>query len=97
VAGEGPALALLVGRGRGEGVELTSRSRIEVTTCSARSSRGYSFCLVIADEAAFWRSETSVEPDVEVLQAIRPGLATLPGARLLVISSPYARRGALWT
>jgi hypothetical protein len=62
-----------------------------------RSSRGYTFALVVADEAAFWRSESSVEPDVEVLQAIRPGLATLPGARLIVISSPYARRGVLWT
>src|SRR5262249_26396980 len=92
-----PALALLVERRTAEGVEFTTRTRIEVTTCSARSSRGYSFCLVIADEAAFWRSETSVEPDVEVLQGIRPGLATLPGARLLVIASPYARRGALWT
>src|SRR5262249_25728059 len=92
-----PALALLVERRTAEGVEFTTRTRIEVTTCSARSSRGYSFCLVIADEAAFWRSGTSVEPGVEVLQALRPGLAQLPGARLLVISSPYARRGALWT
>src|SRR5207249_12328511 len=26
----------------------------------------------------------------------RPGMATVPGALLLCISSPYARRGALW-
>lgn len=27
---------------------------------------------------------------------LRPGMATVPGALLLCISSPYARRGALW-
>src|SRR5262249_4909400 len=43
------------------------------------------------------RSETSAEPDVEVLNAVRPGLATIPGSMLVVISSPYSRRGALWT
>jgi hypothetical protein len=27
---------------------------------------------------------------------LRPGLLTIPGAKLLCASSPYARRGALW-
>src|SRR5262249_3478869 len=36
------------------------------------------------------------EPDYEVLGALRPGMATIPGALLLCASSPYARRGALW-
>ena len=31
-----------------------------------------------------------------MINAIRPGMATIPGAMLLVRSSPYARRGALW-
>src|SRR5262249_52848679 len=35
-------------------------------------------------------------PDVEILAALRPGMATIPGAMLLCASSPYARRGALW-
>ena len=33
----------------------------------------------------------------EVLNALRPGMATIPNALLLCASSPYARRGALWT
>lgn len=90
-----PLEAEVVRRGA-DVVEFANRSRIEVTTASARTARGYTFCLVVADELAFWRSETTSEPDVEVLQAVRPGLATLPGARLICISSPYARRGALW-
>jgi hypothetical protein len=30
------------------------------------------------------------------LRALRPGLLTIPGAKLLRASSPYSRRGALW-
>jgi hypothetical protein len=91
-----PMLAARVTRRRAHAIELGRRVRIEVTTASARTARGYTFAAVICDELAFWRSETSVEPDVEVLAAVRPGMTTLPGSRLVCISSPYARRGALW-
>jgi hypothetical protein len=37
----------------------------------------------------------SANPDVEILNAVRPALATT-GGPLIAISSPYARRGALW-
>jgi hypothetical protein len=91
-----PMLGQRVTRRRAHAIELGQRVRIEVTTASARTTRGYTFAAVICDELAFWRSETSVEPDVEVLAAVRPGMTTLPGSRLVCISSPYARRGALW-
>ena len=49
------------------------------------------------DELAFWPTdEGSSEPDVEVINAVRPGMATIPGAMLLCASSPYARKGALF-
>jgi hypothetical protein len=44
------------------------------------------FC-VIFDECAYWRDETSATPDIEVYNAILPGLTTLPGAMLIGISS----------
>ena len=50
---------------------------------------------VLADECAFWMSDESANPDVEILNAVRPALATTQG-QLIAISSPYARRGALW-
>jgi hypothetical protein len=51
---------------------------------------------VIADEAAFWYSdEFSANTDAEILNAVRPGLATT-GGPLIIASSPYARRGVLW-
>jgi hypothetical protein len=53
---------------------------------------------VLCDEVAFWRSdETSANPDVEILRALRPGLASIPGSMLLIASSPYAKRGELYS
>jgi hypothetical protein len=91
-----PMLAQLVRRRRAHSIELRGKVRIEVTTASTRTTRGYSFALVVADELSFWRSETSSEPDVEVLDAVRPGMATLPGSRLIAISSPHGKWGALY-
>jgi hypothetical protein len=51
---------------------------------------------VLADEIAFWESSAeSKNPDVEVLRAARPALATLNG-RLVALSSPYGQFGQLW-
>ena len=65
-------------------------------TASFRSTRGYTIVAALLDELAFWRGEESSDPDTEILAAIKPGMATIPGAMLLCASSPYARRGALW-
>src|SRR5262249_51617593 len=51
---------------------------------------------VVASEIAFWMSEESANPDAEILTAIRPALATT-GGPLIMISSPYARRGELYS
>lgn len=91
-----PALRDLVGREWSEGVELTNGIAIEVHTASWRSIRGYTVVAALCDEIAFWRSDDSVNPDHEILSAIRPAMATIPGAMLLCASSPYAQRGALY-
>jgi hypothetical protein len=80
-----------------ESITLKSRVVIEVHTASFRTTRGYSIVAALLDELAFWpTSDGAAEPDVEVLAAIKPGMATIPEAMLLCASSPYARRGALW-
>ena len=80
-----------------ETIVLDNRVVIEITTASFRTARGYSFAAVLADEVAFWRSdETSANPDVEIMRALRPGLANIPGSMLLIASSPYAKRGELY-
>jgi hypothetical protein len=93
-----PMLAQLIEAETRESVSLRNRIVIEVHTASFRSTRGYSIVCVLADEIGYWPvSEDSAEPDVEVINAVRPGMATIPGAMLLCASSPHARKGALWS
>jgi len=79
-----------------ESIELTNNTILEVHTCNFRTVRGYTVIACIADEIAFWRMEDSANPDIEILNAIRPAMSTIPGSLLLCLSSPYARKGALW-
>ncbi len=90
-------LAQRVERETAEGFDLVNGVRIEVHTANFRATRGYSYACVIADEIAFWMNdESSANPDTEILNAIRPGMATLPTSMLICASSPHARRGELW-
>jgi hypothetical protein len=70
---------------------------IAVRAASFRSVRGLTCVAAVADEIAFWQAEdSSANPDTEILRAVRPTLLTTHGP-LIAISSPYARRGELWT
>ena len=92
-----PLMAPMVADETDEQITLTNRVVIEIATASFRTTRGYSFAAILADEVAFWRSdEFSANPDVEILRALRPGLASIPGSILLLASSPYAKRGELY-
>jgi len=91
-----PMLQQLVANTKAESVELKNRVTIEVHTASFRSVRGYTVVGAVLDEVAFWRSDDSANPDREIVAALRPAMATVPGSLLLGISSPYARRGVLW-
>ena len=91
-----PVLGQLIENRTARTLRLTNRIDIEVRASDFRRLRGPTYIAVIADESAFWlSSEYSANPDTEILNAVRPGLATTSGP-LFVISSPYARRGELW-
>jgi len=92
-----PALKALVTGQTSDTLSLSNGIDIECRPASFRTIRGATAVALIADEVAFWRSEeTSRNPDKEILDAARPALATT-GGPLIVISSPYAQRGELWT
>jgi hypothetical protein len=91
-----PLLRGLVERETADGLELTNGAEIVVSTNSFRAVRGRSIVCAIFDEVAFWRDEASATPDKETYAAIRPGMAMLPNAVLIGISSPYRRVGLLY-
>lgn len=94
---EVPMLNRLVVNRTKETIELSTRVTIEVHSASFRAVRGYTLVAAVCDEIAFWSTdEAAANPDTEILTGLRPGMATIPGAMLIVISSPYARRGTLW-
>ena len=64
--------------------------------CELPFHRGPTLIAALFDEAAFWRNKDLTNPDHEILQAVRPSLATTNGL-LFVASSPYAKRGILWS
>ena len=93
-----PMLKQLIESETRESITLRNRIVIEVHTASFRSTRGYTCVAALLDEVAYWPvDESAAEVDVEVLNAIRPSMATIPGAMLLAASSPHARKGALWS
>jgi len=80
-----------------ETIELKNNIVVEVRPASFKTSRGITCISIICDEIAFWSSgENAANPDTEVLNALRPSLATTGGI-LCAISSPYARKGDLWS
>jgi hypothetical protein len=92
-----PVLARLVVRETEDTLELSNKVVIEVQTANYRVVRGYSICAVIADELAFWLSdEDAANPAGEIIDGLRPAMATMPNSLLMVATSPYARKGPVW-
>jgi len=89
-----PMLAALVVNETRESIELSNGITIEIHTASLRSPRGYTLAFFIGDECAFWPTDDAADPDREILRAVRPAL--VPGGLLVMLSTPYWRRGELW-
>ena len=78
-------------------IQLSNNVDIEIVTSNFRHVREFGVVAAVADEASFWWLDSdSANSDKEVLNAIRPGLARVPGSVMFVISSPHATRGALY-
>jgi hypothetical protein len=92
---QSPILKQLIANRTSDTLELTNGISIEVRAASFRRLRGPTYIAVICDEAAFWHSDESANPDIEIVNAVRPGLATT-GGPLIIASSPFARKGILW-
>src|SRR6185295_8327127 len=79
-----------------DAIELSTNCRIEVLSARSAQLRGRAMPFGCVDELAFINpDEASADPDTQILAALRPALA-LNNGLLVCISSPYARRGALF-
>ena len=92
-----PMLARQIVSETRENISLRNNITIEIRAANFRSTRGFSIVAALLDELAMWGGDDSAEPDIEIINAIKPGMATIPNSMMLCASSPYARRGALWT
>jgi hypothetical protein len=68
---------------------------IEVRPASFRTIRGITAVASICEEISTWQRDESLNPDFEILAAVRPALATT-GGPLFCIGSPRAKRGETW-
>lgn len=87
---------LLEGDATAEIIRLKNRVDFQIRAATITSVRGRTIPLFIADEIAFWHSDDYANPDREIIRSVLPAQATVPGAMIIGISSPYARRGILW-
>jgi len=82
---------------RGGGISLKNNLEIKVTTSNYKATRGRAIAGAILDEVAFWPSnEDSANPDIETYNALRPGMAMVPSAMLVGISTAYRKKGLLY-
>jgi hypothetical protein len=92
-----PRFAALVRNMTGDCISLKNRVDIQIRPASFRTIRGITAIAAIAEECSMWQSDEfgSRNADKEILDAVRPSLATT-GGPLFVIGSPHARRGEMW-
>jgi hypothetical protein len=91
-----PALKKMVTRITDDVVELSNLVDIQVMTSNWRVVRGRPVLAAILDECAMMDSSDSATPDIELYNALMPGMATIPQAQMFGISSPYAKKGLLY-
>ena len=76
-------------------VRLKGDIIIGVHAGSYRTIRGRSLLAVVGDETAFWRDESSAQPDLEIFRACAPALAATGGI-WIGISTGYRKIGLLY-
>jgi hypothetical protein len=92
-----PLLAGLIERETQESVDLSNGITVEILAANFKTIRGRTVVASLLDEEAFWPTDEGLaNPDIEIVNAIRPSMATVPGAMMLKASSPYAKRGDLY-
>ena len=91
-----PMLEKMILRETEFSVELINGIVVEVRSANPAWVRGSTIVLACIDKTAFLPTEDSAQPDTELLNAIRPAMATIPNSLLICSSTPHAQRGKLF-
>jgi hypothetical protein len=93
-----PLLAAEITRETDELLEMRNGAAIMIGTNDHRAVRGRTVAVLVGDEACFWSSDgEGSSSDEEVVAAVEPSMAMVPGGGLtILISSAYRRRGLMF-
>ncbi len=91
-----PELMRLVVAERRSEIEFRNGITIRCEPCSSKTIRAPGVVCAICDELGYWNEETAADSEREVMEALRPTMATFPNAKLIKISSPGRREGILF-
>lgn len=94
---DNPRFAALVENITADAISLRNRVDLSIRPASYRSIRGITACGAIMEEISAWHDAElgSKNPDKEILNAVRPSLATT-GGMLVCIGSPLFKSGEAW-
>jgi phage terminase large subunit-like protein len=78
-------------------IQLVNNIDILVAAANARHVRGSNIVAAFPEEGCFFRdSETGNYTLGEIINALRPGMLTLPDSKLIRVSSPWIKAGPMW-
>ena len=77
-------------------IKLRTHVDIEIRAATIIAGRTKASPAGLFDELAFFRSEDSANPDVEIIRGFEPAMMNMPRRLVMGASSPYARKGLLW-
>jgi hypothetical protein len=84
---------MLASENASEGFTLNNGNEVAILANNLRAVRGRTVPLAVLDEACFYRSDESANPDVDVYNALLPSGATIDDAMIAMISSPHKASG----
>lgn len=79
-------------------IELSNQIDIVVIPANAKHVRGWNIVAAVLEEACFFRdSDTGAYNLEEIVNAIKPGMLTVPDSKMVLVSSPWAQVGYAWS
>jgi hypothetical protein len=95
---QSPLLAKRIVHETREAIKLDNGVTIACYVASYSAVRGLTIVASVCDEMAFWPHDSNAaNPESETLDALYPGMANVMNPKLIKISTPFGKRGTLWT